>query len=173
MSYSSPAARARCWVVVLITILLAAPGAAQTPRKFPPDSLVNTLVIPRSTPVTQVIGTMRNFTSYLGVRCPFCHEGEEGQPLTSFNFASDTKRTKLVARQMMRMVEEINHRLDSLPGIIDRLEAEINKLAELLESADLFIKEPVKFRKASEGMATRQAQLTAAEEEWLILSERA
>ena len=64
-------------------------------------------------------------------------------------------------------------RFDLLPGSIDRLEIEINKLAELLESADLFSKEPVKFRKASEAMAARQAQLAAAEEEWLALSERA
>jgi hypothetical protein len=89
---------------------------AQTPPKFPPDSLVNTRVIPRATPVINVIGTMRNFTSYLGVRCQYCHVGEEGQPLTQFNFVSDQKRTKLVAREMMRMVDDINHRLDSLPG---------------------------------------------------------
>ncbi len=90
--------------------------SAQTASKFPPDSLVNTRVISHSTPVINVIGTMRNFTSYLGVRCQYCHVGEEGQPLTQFNFVSDQKRTKLVAREMMRMVEEINRRLDSLPG---------------------------------------------------------
>lgn len=59
---------------------------------------------------------MRNFTSDLGVRCQFCHIGQEGQPLEQFNFASDEKRTKLVARQMMSMVAEINRRVDSLPG---------------------------------------------------------
>ncbi len=100
----------------LALLTTATTAAAQTPGKFPPDSLVNTQVIPHATPVNQVIGTMRNFTSNLGVRCQFCHEGEEGQPLTSFNFASDAKRTKLVARQMMRMVADINRRLDSLPG---------------------------------------------------------
>ena len=63
-------------------------------------------------------------------------------------------------------------RLEALPGLIERLEAEINKLAEYLETADLFTKEPVKFRKTSEGMADRQAALTAAEEEWLRLAER-
>jgi hypothetical protein len=36
-------------------------------------------------------------------------------PLERFDFAKDEKRTKLVARQMMRMVEEINRRLDTLP----------------------------------------------------------
>ena len=33
-----------------------------------------------------------------------------------FDFASDEKRTKVVAREMMRMVGAINERLDSLPG---------------------------------------------------------
>jgi hypothetical protein len=70
---------------------------------------------------------MRNFTSYLGVRCQYCHVGEEGQPLTQFNFVSDDKRTKVVARQMMLMVQEINRRLDSLPaGLGARLQVTCN-----------------------------------------------
>ncbi len=89
---------------------------AQPPGKWPPDSLINTQVIPRTTPVSQVIGQMRNVTGNLGVRCQFCHVGEEGLPLERFDFASDEKRTKLVARQMMRMVQEINQRLDTIPG---------------------------------------------------------
>src|SRR5437762_5620931 len=88
---------------------------AQAPGHFPPDSLINVKVIPKSTPVMQVVGMMRNFTGALGVRCPFCHVGQEGQPLGQFDFAKDEKRTKLTARQMMRMVEEINRRLDTLP----------------------------------------------------------
>src|SRR5690348_17763311 len=104
--------------VLQVLLLLACPVTvlAQGAGKFPPDSLVNTKVIPKSTPVIQVIGTMRNFTSDLGVRCPFCHVGEEGQPLAQFNFVSDEKRTKLVARQMMLLVQEANRRVDTLPG---------------------------------------------------------
>ncbi len=82
---------------------------------FPPDSLINVKVVPRTTPVIQVIGQMRNITFALGVRCPFCHVGQEGQPLEQFDFAKDEKPTKLVARQMMSMVAEINRRLDTLP----------------------------------------------------------
>jgi len=103
-------------LVLAAASLLAPQLAAQTPAKFPPDSLVNLRVIPRETPVLEVIGMMRNYTSWLGVRCQYCHVGEEGMPLTQFNFPSDDKRTKLVARQMMRMVGEINQRLDTLPG---------------------------------------------------------
>jgi hypothetical protein len=100
----------------LSIIAISGALAAQTPARFPPDSLVNTQVIPRTMPVSQVIGAMRNFTFDLGVRCQYCHVGQEGQPLERFDFAVDEKRTKLVARQMMRMVQEINRRLDSLPG---------------------------------------------------------
>jgi hypothetical protein len=99
-----------------LTVLLPIRVAGQSQGKWPPDSLVNLKVIPKSTPVMQVVGQMRNITGDLGVRCQFCHLGEEGQPLERFDFASDQKRTKLVARQMMLMVQEINRRLDSLPA---------------------------------------------------------
>ena len=89
--------------------------AAQAPGHWPPDSLINVKVIPKSTPVMQVVGIMRNFAGGLGVRCQFCHVGQEGMPLAQFDFAKDEKRTKLTARQMMRMVAEINARLDTLP----------------------------------------------------------
>lgn len=101
---------------VAATLLALAPNlAAQTPRKFPPDSLLNTHVIPRSTPPTQVIGQMRDFTFALGVRCSHCHVGEEGRPLGEFDFPADDRRPKRVAREMMKMVAEINRRLDTLP----------------------------------------------------------
>ncbi|TVS01353.1 MAG: ATP-binding cassette domain-containing protein [Rhodobacteraceae bacterium] len=65
------------------------------------------------------------------------------------------------------------HRLERLPAEIARLEAEIAKLSELLADADLFTREPVKFRKATEALAARQSALEAAEEDWLTLAEKA
>jgi len=91
------------------------PLSAQAPGHWPPDSLINTQVIARNTPVQQVVGQMRNIAGALGVRCQYCHVGQEGMPLAQFDFASDQKRTKLVARQMLRMVQEINRRLDTIP----------------------------------------------------------
>jgi len=64
-------------------------------------------------------------------------------------------------------------RLETLPEVIGKLETEIARLAALLESEDLYSREPVKFRKASEAMADRQRQLATAEAEWLVLEERA
>ena len=66
-----------------------------------------------------------------------------------------------------------SHRLKALPAEIARLEAEIAKLLELMADPDLFAREPVKFRKATEALDERQAKLAAAEEEWLMLEEKA
>ncbi|WP_299686888.1 ATP-binding cassette domain-containing protein [uncultured Tateyamaria sp.] len=65
------------------------------------------------------------------------------------------------------------HRLDALPAEMERLEAEIAKVQALLSDPDLFTCEPVKFRKATEALAERQLRLSAAEEEWLMLAEKA
>ena len=65
------------------------------------------------------------------------------------------------------------HRLEELPAVMARLAAEIGKLEELLSDAALFAREPVKFKKATEALTTRQSALAEAEEEWLALAERA
>ncbi|MDV4144059.1 ABC-F family ATP-binding cassette domain-containing protein [Shimia sp. FJ5] len=65
------------------------------------------------------------------------------------------------------------HRLEALPAILERLGAEIAKLEEFLMDPELFSKEPVKFQKATEALVERQAALAEAEEEWLILEEKA
>ncbi len=65
------------------------------------------------------------------------------------------------------------HRLDALPGEMEKLESEIGKLETLLADADLFNRDPVKFNKATEALVARQTALSAAEKEWLILEEKA
>lgn len=65
------------------------------------------------------------------------------------------------------------HRLDALPEEIARLETEIGKLEQLLADPELFAREPVKFRKATEALVQRQEKLAASEEEWLVLEEKA
>ncbi|WP_082008870.1 ABC-F family ATP-binding cassette domain-containing protein [Leisingera sp. ANG-DT] len=64
-------------------------------------------------------------------------------------------------------------RLEALPAEIERLEAEIGKLQELMSDPELFTREPVKFKKATEALVERQEKLAAAEEEWLELEEKA
>lgn len=88
----------------------AAPGLAQEPEGFE-----NLQVLPTDLTRGQVTAIMRGFTAATGTRCSTCHVGEEGQPLSTYDFGSDDKPMKLKAREMMRMVASINSALDELP----------------------------------------------------------
>ena len=65
------------------------------------------------------------------------------------------------------------HRLETLPEVIAKLEAEIIKLETLLADPTLYTSAPAKFAKATAVLADRQAALASAEEEWLMLEEKA
>jgi hypothetical protein len=92
----------------LTALLVLVPTALAGQGRFPPDSLRNLRVLPATMSVREVVNTMRGFTVALGVRCPFCHVGQEGQDLSTFNFPSDDKPTKQAARVMIQMVQAIN-----------------------------------------------------------------
>jgi Photosynthetic reaction centre cytochrome C subunit len=90
----------------------------QQPRKRPPlpDKFTNLQVLPKNISKDQLVSTMRLFSRSLGVHCDFCHEASE----TSQNWASDKKDEKNAARNMMKMVHDINTnfmpKLEPLPG---------------------------------------------------------
>ena len=63
-------------------------------------------------------------------------------------------------------------RLDALPARIAALEAEIGRIADFLGHDDLHSRDPAKFGETSYLLAARQADLDAAEAEWLALAER-
>ncbi len=65
------------------------------------------------------------------------------------------------------------HRLNELPGIIERLEEEISRLGNFLSDAELHANEPRKAESATRLLAEKQAELEAAEAQWLALAERA
>src|SRR6188508_365688 len=93
-------------VVALLAASLAV--APQVQAQFPPEKLKNLKVFPKDIPVRALIDTMAGFTRALGVRCTFCHVGEEGKPLSTYDFKSDEKHTKEAARVMLGMVAAIN-----------------------------------------------------------------
>jgi tetratricopeptide (TPR) repeat protein len=84
-------------------------GGAQPPK--------NLQVLPRDMPRNQVTAMMRTFAMGLGVRCEHCHAedpnappaagrgGRGGPPL---DYALDTKEEKKIAREMLKMVMDIN-----------------------------------------------------------------
>ncbi|MEO1362664.1 MAG: ATP-binding cassette domain-containing protein, partial [Pseudomonadota bacterium] len=81
-------------------------------------------------------------------------------------------KPKAEARQSGLSFTE-KHRLEALPAEMERLELEAEMAKGLLSDPDLYAREPVKFRKATEALAERQEKLSAAEEEWLTLAEKA
>lgn len=90
---------------------------------------------------------------------------------------SKTQKAKVKAVESAPAQEKLSfkekHRLEALPAEMQRLEQEIAKLQELMADPELFTREPVKFKKATEALVERQEKLAAAEEEWLELEEKA
>ncbi len=98
------AAGAITWVG-LSALGLSGTAAAQLPDKF-----TNLKVLPADISKAELVETMKGFTRALGVRCTACHVGEEGKPLTTYDFPSDERRMKQNARIMLLMVREINQK---------------------------------------------------------------
>lgn len=92
------------------------------------------------------------------------------EPVAVAKTAPVTEKPK-AARDGLSFTER--HRLDALPGIIAKLEAEIAKLSEFMSDPTLFQTAPAKFEKASLALSERQAALADAEEEWMSLEEKA
>jgi cytochrome c peroxidase len=89
-----------------VSVAAAQTTPAQAPFANPPYK--NLKVLPQTITRPQLLVTMKLFAQSLGVRCTYCHVGEEGKPLSTFDFASDAKEKKLMARKMLAMVHRIN-----------------------------------------------------------------
>ena len=111
---------------------------------------------------------------YAGGWSDYCSQRQGGAPAKDVVKARAPAgvKPKAAARQNGLSFTE-KHRLEALPAEMERLEAEMAKLQELLSDPDLYAREPVKFRKATEALAERQEKLSAAEDEWLALAEKA
>lgn len=73
-----------------------------------PDKFLNLRVLPADISKRDLINTMKGATRGLGVRCEFCHVGE-GDDLSKFDFVSDDKEHKKIARVMFEMVNYVNN----------------------------------------------------------------
>jgi tetratricopeptide (TPR) repeat protein len=100
------------WLVVIAalgTVLFVTSFAtAQSPARTAEPPMTNLQVWPKDTPRAQVIQTMNAFNDSLGVECNYCH--------VPGNFASDDKREKRVARQMILLRDSINVMMGAIVG---------------------------------------------------------
>jgi hypothetical protein len=92
----------------LAAIAAAQPASAPQDPAFAVPPYKNLQVLSKDITRDQLLSNMKFFAQSLGVRCSHCHVGVEGQPLSTFDFASDAKREKNVARSMLTMVHKIN-----------------------------------------------------------------
>ena len=79
-----------------------------------PEKPENLKVLPSDWTGKRLRPVMMGFTRALGVRCSHCHVGEEGQPLTTYDFPSDENPNKDVARAMLNMLGDINDHLKKI-----------------------------------------------------------
>src|SRR3954471_11981497 len=81
-----------------------AEGPPQAQQMKLPDKFTNLKVLPKDIHKDDLVRTMKAFSAGLGVRCDHCHV------LTSEkkDFAADTKPEKQMAREMMKLVHNLN-----------------------------------------------------------------
>jgi tetratricopeptide (TPR) repeat protein len=93
-----------------IAITAQAPPGAGAP---PPNGFTNLQVWPSDTPRAVILNFKNAFNRSLGIECSYCHVEREGK----FDFASDEKREKRVARKMILLRDSINV---AMPAIVDK-----------------------------------------------------
>ncbi len=91
-------------VLALIVLLAGDRAFAQAPAQNFPQTFTNLQVWPANTPPATVQNFMNAFDDSLGITCDYCHVRRDGK----FDFASDDKREKQVARRMILLRDSIN-----------------------------------------------------------------
>jgi tetratricopeptide (TPR) repeat protein len=93
---------------IVVSAQAQAAGAQQQPNGF-----TNLQVWPKDTPRAVILNFMNAFDRSLGITCDYCHVQRDGK----FDFASDEKREKRVARKMILFRDSINV---ELAAIVDK-----------------------------------------------------
>jgi tetratricopeptide (TPR) repeat protein len=105
--------------MIVLLLAISIPSFAQTRWSWP-EKPENLQVLPKDWTGARLAPVMKGFTRSLGVRCSYCHVGEEGKPLSTYDFASDAKPNKDRAREMWKMLGSINTHLESIERSGDR-----------------------------------------------------
>ena len=99
-----------CAAALVVAQQSAKPAPAQTPQLV--DQTRKNIQVLKGLPESQIFPLMNFVATSLGVGCEYCHVKNSGKnPQTggdNWVWESDDKPKKLVARQMMKMVLEIN-----------------------------------------------------------------
>ncbi len=130
MNFRRPLLLASAFVVAVPALLAAQGGGGRGGPQEPPKNLQ---VLPKDMPRQQVTQIMNGFTAALGVNCAYCHVAAAGAPAGAppaggapggapgaggppgggrggppLDYALDDKQQKKIAREMLKMVSDIN-----------------------------------------------------------------
>lgn len=108
-------------VAIGITSAVIVPSNAFQEQR-PPSPFAdpkNLKVLPEDISIADLRSTMRGFSFALGVRCTHCHVGDDSESVLNLEFSKDDKETKRIAREMLKMVADINERVTGLERAAD------------------------------------------------------
>ena len=100
--------------VAFVVVVFTVTSRAQQDEWSWPEKPKNLQVLPKDWPGARLRPVMTGFTRALGVRCSYCHTGEEGKPLGTYDFASDQNPNKNRAREMLKMLGSVNDHLKKI-----------------------------------------------------------
>ncbi len=100
--------RALALIAAVLTAACAAISQQKAQMRADILEFHNLRVLPPNITHDELIATMRGFARSLGTRCNHCHVANPEGSKEEFNFASDAKPEKNVARTMLRMTRKIN-----------------------------------------------------------------
>ena len=83
--------------------------------------------------------------------------------------ADPPARARSAAPSRAKLTFKDQHALDTLPGRMEKLQADIDAHRETLADPDLFAKDPQKFDATAKALQMAETDLAAAEEQWLEL----
>ena len=99
----------RLGALILLTLVAGMSGLISIAAAQIPDEFKNLKVLKKDIGKRELVGKMRNMAGALGVRCNYCHVGEDPNSLQGYDWTSDEKASKRAARAMMQMVDTINN----------------------------------------------------------------
>jgi hypothetical protein len=104
----------KTFLVPLGMIGLVVLCCAMTFKQGDPPQYKNLKILPQDITHDQMDSVMHHFTASLNVRCGFCHVRNEATK--EWDWASDSSKHKLVAREMMTMTNDLNKQYFNFTG---------------------------------------------------------
>ena len=99
------------WTLTAIAVLTGAPLMAAENVFANPKNLK---VLPEDISPERLRQTMLGFSGALNAKCSYCHDVDDDLSRSDPDYSNDDKRTKRIAREMLKLVADINDRISDI-----------------------------------------------------------